>query len=102
MSKFYIINELENNRLWLVNLDKRIVECLDKEVIGSMSAAGMEFLDAIDTCEEVALINTARGEPSDRAYAFDCRSDVSDRAYTFDARSKRLDQSLDVSSTMVN
>lgn len=86
MSKYYIANDREKNKLWLVNLDTNTVECLDKDVVGTMSAAGMEFLSAIDLREAPSLNSETRSDPSDRAYFYDGRSDASDRAYSFDAR----------------
>lgn len=92
MSKYYIVNEPEKNKLWLVNLDTNTVECLDKDIIGTMSAAGVEFLAAIDLYEGQSLNTETRSDASDRAYSFDGRSDASDRAYSFDGRSDASDR----------
>ena len=98
MAKFYIVDDVDTNKLWLVNMETRSAECLDRDVIASLGSAGQEFLTAIskynnrtvDGCGDPSdrmFSFDGRTGPSDRAYSFDGRSDPSERAYSFDGRS---------------
>ncbi len=97
MSKYYIVNE--EDKLWLVNSDTNTAECLDKDVIGSISAAGLEFLAKVNM-SETGIDMEARTDPSDRAYSFDGRSDASDRAYSFDVRNGPSDRSFSANAAV--
>ena len=40
MAKFYIVNDSDTNKLWLVDMETRTIECLDRDVIASLGLAG--------------------------------------------------------------
>ena len=86
MAKFYIIDEPETNKLWLIDLEQRSVECLDRDVINSTGRAGSDFLATIGG-QRTIVADNVRSDPLERAYSFDGRSDPSERAYSFDGRS---------------
>lgn len=95
MAKFYIVNDSDRNKLWLVNSETRSAECLDRDVIESLGLAGHEFLNSISSMigSDVVARDT-RSDPSDRAFSFDGRSDPSDRAFSFDGRSDASDRAF--------
>ena len=88
MAKFYIIDEPETNKLWLIDLEHGSAECLDKDVISSTGSAGSDFLAMMGNQKaSITVTDHIRSDPSERAYSFDSRSDPSERAYSFDGRS---------------
>ncbi len=84
------------NKLWLVNMETRSAECLDRDVIESLGLAGHEFLNSISSLigNDMVAGRQARSDPSDRAFSFDGRSDPSDRAFSFDGRSDPSDRAF--------
>ncbi|MEK1850902.1 MAG: hypothetical protein AAAC48_03230, partial [Phyllobacterium sp.] len=95
MAKFYIIDDPETNKLWLVDMETRSAECLDRDVIGSLGLAGHEFLSSISSLTGNGVTaGHGRSDPSDRAFSFDGRSDPSDRAFSADSRSDPSDRAF--------
>ncbi|UXN58721.1 hypothetical protein [Phyllobacterium zundukense] len=100
MAKYQIVDDSDTNKLWLVNMETHSAEYLDREVIGSLGLAGLEFLNSINkltnrgiaagdsrsNASERALSFDGRSQPSERALSFDGRSDPSERALFFDGR----------------
>ena len=66
MAKFYIINDSETNKLWLVDLETRTVESLDQDVIGSSGLAGSEFIESISGLRGNMFVAEGRSDPSER------------------------------------
>ena len=108
MAKFYIVNDVDSNKLWLVNTETRTAECLDRDLIGSLGLAGQEFLssmggllndriaasDGRSDATDRAFSFDGRSDPSDRMLSCDGRSDASDRAFSFDGRSDASDRAF--------
>lgn len=95
MARFYIVDQPEVDKLWLVNADTHSVECLDRDILRSLGSAGHEFLSSISDMagnENVSL--ETRSDPSDRAFSFDGRSNPSDRAFSFDGRGDPSDRAF--------
>ena len=93
MAKFYIVDDVDTDKLWLVNQETRTAECLDRELIASLGVAGQEFLTVIGSrSSKTVIAGDGRSDPSDHAYSFDGRSDPSDRAYSFDGRNDPSDR----------
>ncbi|MGH7004058.1 MAG: hypothetical protein ACREIP_08925 [Alphaproteobacteria bacterium] len=67
MAKFYIINEPETDKLWLVDLETKTVECLDTDILGLSGKAGAEFAETINGLRENLLVaEGGRSDPSER------------------------------------
>ncbi len=95
MAKFHIVDDVDTNKLWLVNMETRSAECLDRDLIGSLGLAGQEFLSSIGSLlNDGIAASDGRSDPSDRAFSFDGRSDASDRAFSFDSRSDPSDRAF--------
>ncbi|EJN02137.1 hypothetical protein PMI41_02888 [Phyllobacterium sp. YR531] len=98
MAKFYIIDQPEVDKLWLVNADTNSVECLDRDLLESLGTAGCEFLSSIsDLMGDNKFSAETRSDPSERAFSFDGRSDASDRAFSCDGRSNPSDRAFSFS-----
>ncbi|PSH70953.1 hypothetical protein CU102_02595 [Phyllobacterium brassicacearum] len=95
MAKFYIVNDSNSNKLWLVDMETRSAECLDRDVIESLGLAGHEFLNSISGLTGNDMVaRDGRSDPSERIFAFDGRTDPSERAFSFDARSDPSDRAF--------
>ncbi|MCX8279946.1 hypothetical protein OSJ77_07085 [Phyllobacterium sp. 0TCS1.6C] len=70
MGKFYIVDDMTTDKLWLVDEHKRSIELIDRDVLGSMGNAGAEFLKRMDNRDRSTVMSGV------------CRSDASDRAYS--------------------
>ncbi|MEK1887903.1 MAG: hypothetical protein AAAB35_10105 [Phyllobacterium sp.] len=99
MAKFYIVDDVDTNKLWLVNMETRSAECLDRDLIGSLGLAGQEFLSSIGgLLNDGIAASDGRSDASDRAFSFDGRSDASDRAFSFDGRSDASERAFSFDS----
>lgn len=67
MAKFYIIDEPETDTLWLVNLEEKTVESLDRSMIECSGSAGHDFIKTISSRSENIMITEGyRNGPSER------------------------------------
>jgi len=95
MAKYQIVDDSDTNKLWLVDMETHSAEYLDREVIGSLGLAGLEFLNSINKLTNRGIAaGDSRSDPSERALSFDGRSDPSERALSFDGRSEPSERAL--------
>lgn len=67
MAKFYIIDEPETDTLWLVNLEEKTVESLDRSMIEFSGSAGHDFIKTISSrLENIMITEGYRNGPAER------------------------------------
>ncbi|MBA8878983.1 hypothetical protein [Phyllobacterium myrsinacearum] len=67
MAKFYIIDEPNTDNIWLVDLQNKTVESLDRDLIECSGIAGNDFIQSINARSGNIIITEAyRNGPSER------------------------------------